>query len=126
MVTPISEQSVRVERVRRRLERWRDQRAHPKSHMPETLWRAAVAVARQDGLYRTARALRLDYGALKRHMEAADGAGASPTFVELPSRPSGGSVIEIEGRHATVRLRVSGMPLSDLATLGRLLAGVES
>ncbi len=45
-------------------------------------------------------------------------------FVELPSRPSGEYVIEIEGQHAaTVRLRVSGMPLSDLATLGRLLAG---
>jgi hypothetical protein len=94
--------------------------------MPERLWRAAAAVARQDGLYRTARALRLDYGALKRHVAAADAGGARATFVELPSRPSGETVIELDGRHATVRVRVPGMRLSDLATLGRLLAGVEA
>jgi hypothetical protein len=50
MVTTKSEQPVRIERVRRRLERWRENRAHPKSRMPERLWRAVVAVARQDGL----------------------------------------------------------------------------
>jgi hypothetical protein len=94
--------------------------------MPERLWRAAVAVARHDGLYRTARALRLDYGALKRHVAAALAVGARPTFVEFPSRASGEYVIEIDGRHATVRLRVPGMPPSELATLGRLLAGVDA
>jgi hypothetical protein len=126
MVTTKSDQPFRVERVRRRVERWREQRGHPKSRMPDRLWTEAVAVARQDGLYRTARALRLDYGALRRHVEAAEAAGVRPTFVELASRPSGEYVIEIDGRHATVRLRVPGMRLSDLATLGRLLAGVES
>lgn len=85
-----------------------------------------MAVARQDGLYRTARALGLDYGAVRRHVEAAEAAGARPTFVELPSPPSGEYVIELDGQHGTVRLRVPGIPLSDLATLGRLLAGVAA
>lgn len=78
MVTTKSEQPVRIERVRRRLERWREHRAHPKSRMAERLWRAVVAVARQDGLYRTARALDLDYGAVRRHVQAREAAGASP------------------------------------------------
>jgi hypothetical protein len=121
-----SEQPVRVERVRRRVERWRARRAHPKSRMPGGLWAAAVALARQDGLYRTARALGLDYASLKRHVAGGNAAGARPTFVELPARPLVEYVIEIDGRQATVRVRVPGMPLADLARLGQLLAGVEA
>ena len=126
MVTTKSTPRLAIEPVRRRLERWRARRAHPKARMPERLWRVSVAAARQDGLYRTARALGLDYGTLKRHVEAAAAAGARATFVELPSGPSGEYVIELDGRHATVRLRVPGMRLSDLATLGRLLGGVDA
>ena len=89
-----------------------------------------MALARQHGLYRTARAVRLDYGALKAHLEAADlAARAAPTFVELaPATPrgTGDCVIEIDGAHATVCIRVPGLTLADLATLRRSLAGADA
>jgi hypothetical protein len=97
--------------------------------MPATLWDAAVAAARQHGLYRTARTLRVDYGALKKHVEAtADSAHALPstTFVELtPSGPRGPSacVIEIEGPRGTMRIRLSGVALRDIVAVAQMAWG---
>ena len=91
-----------------------------------------MALARQHGLYHTARAVRIDYGALKAHLETADQAahaGAAPTFVELaPPTPRGAGecVIEIDGARATVCIRVPGLTLADLATLSRTLAGADA
>lgn len=122
-----SEQALRLDRVRRRLERWRQRRAHPRAPIPGPIWTAVVDVAQRHGLYQTARALRLDYGALKRHVAAATPV-APAAFVELPVPPSGDAaayVIELEGPGVTVRLRVPPLPVEDLATLGRRLAGVE-
>ena len=122
----------RMERVRQRLERWRGTRAHPRSPIPDDIWAAAVALARRDGLYQTARAVRIDYGALKAHLEAADQAaraGAGPAFVELATptrRGAGECVIEIDGARATVCIRVPDLTLSDLATLSRTLAGADA
>ncbi len=57
-------------RVCRRFELWR------KSHkarlpIPERLWAAAAQAAREHGVFRTAKVLRLEYGKLKRMVEAA-------------------------------------------------------
>lgn len=119
-------------RLRRRFDQWRRTRAHPRSPIPKALWANAVAVARQQGLYRTARALRLDYGGLRAHVEAADSPGRPrrpPAFVEL----SGSTltdlnpcVIELTGPGGTVRLRVPGLALADLATLSRTLVGTDA
>ena len=75
-----------LEQTRRRITRWRETRTHRGAPMPAALWTAAIAFARQHGLYPTARALRLDYGSLKKRRDAV-GAGrvSSPTFVELPA-----------------------------------------
>ena len=119
----------RMERVRQRLERWRGTRAHARSPIPADIWAAAVTLARQHGLYQTARAVRIDYGALKAHLETADQAahvGAAPTFVELArptTRGAGECVIEIAGARATVCIRVPGLTVADLAALSRTLAG---
>jgi len=52
----------------RRLREFRE--AHvPRTRLPAELWSAAASVARQEGLYRTARTLRLDYANLKRRVE---------------------------------------------------------
>ena len=132
MVSKTLPRVARMEQVRRRLERWRGTRAHPRSPIPDDVWAAAVALARKHGLYRTARTVRIDYGALKAHVEAADqaaGAGAAPAFVELaPPTPrgAGACVIEIEGARATVCIRVPGLTLADLATLSRTLAGADA
>ena len=58
----------RLEGLRQRFERWRRTRK-ARSRIPEALWAAAVKMAGTFGLHRTARALRLDYYALKKRVE---------------------------------------------------------
>jgi len=121
----------RLAMVRQRLERWRAKRPHAHAALPPWVWVAAVALTRQHGLYRTARALRLDYGALKRRVEApAPRVEPGPTFVELPrsgARPTVLScAIELEGPAARLRVHVPEASLADLVTLSRRLAGLES
>jgi hypothetical protein len=77
--------------------------------IPDELWSAAAELARTDGLGRTAVALRLDYGKLKRLMMEAEGVGkksASPSFMELVA-PEAAEVaqcaIEMERLGADVR-----------------------
>ena len=123
---------VTMQRVRRHLERWRRTRPYPRAPIPDRIWAGAVALARQDGIYETARALPLHYGALKQHLEAADRTAVSrerSRFVELPRMsPTAGddAVIEVDGPRATVRIRVHGMGLTDLARLSRVIAGVDA
>jgi hypothetical protein len=126
-----SARPVSLERVRRRLERWRRTRAHPRAPIPKGIWAGAVALARQHGLYQTARGLPINYGGLKQHLEAADRTGrrgARSGFVELrPMHPAAGdSEIEVEGPRTTVRLRLHGVELPDLVRLSRALAGVDA
>ena len=122
----------RMQSVRRHLERWRQTRAYSRAPIPGTLWAAAVSLARQHGLYRTARALRLDYAALKAHVARADGADAArerPTFVELApggTRPVGEYVIELEAPRGTTRVRVTGVAVVDLVALTRALGGADA
>jgi hypothetical protein len=121
-----------IEGVRRRLERWRRTRAYVRAPIPQGIWAAAVALARQQGVYQTACALPINYGGLKRHLEAADssiGAGVPAGFVELrPRHPTAGDdcVVEIEGPRTTVRIRLHGIGLPDLAQLTRAIAGVDA
>jgi hypothetical protein len=86
----------RLERVGCKLEEWRRTHRAP-SPIPQELWSQAVELAAVHGVYRTARALRLDYGALKRKVEARYGEvaprDAAPTFVEVLS-PLSGDVAE--------------------------------
>jgi hypothetical protein len=96
--------------------------------MPAALWAAAVALARQHGLYPTARALRVDYGALKKRLDAAGaGRAPSPAFVELPAaRPTGlgACVIELEApRGGRMRIEVPGATLADLVALTQVAWG---
>jgi hypothetical protein len=96
--------------------------------MPTALWTAAIALARQHGLYPTARALHLDYGSLKKRRDAADARRVSaPTFVELPgARPSGlgACVIDLEApRGRRMRIEVTGVTVADLVTLTQVAWG---
>ena len=60
----------KLERLRRRFEGWR--RTHKtRSRISESLWEAAVKLAVQYGLHRTAKALRVDYYSLKKRVEGA-------------------------------------------------------
>jgi hypothetical protein len=59
-----------MRKVYRRFERWRS--AHTgRLPIPERLWAAAAELAREHGVFPTAKALRLEYGKLKQRVEAA-------------------------------------------------------
>lgn len=120
--------SLGLEKTRHQIARWRDTRTHRGAPMPATLWAAAVALVRQHGLYSTARALHLDYGSLKKRMDASAAAGGPvPAFVELPAaRPTGlgACVIELEApRGGRMRIEVTGVTRADLVALTQLAWG---
>jgi len=115
-----------VEDVAARLAEWRQSRQKGAA-IPDELWSAAIEVARRDGLGRTAAALRLDYGKLKRLMMAADGVAkksTSPSFMELIA-PEAAAVaqcaIEVEGRRAKIRIELKASA-ADVVSFSRTLA----
>jgi hypothetical protein len=117
---------ISVEEVRSRFEEWRQNR-QGKARIPDELWSAAMAVARREGIHRTAAALHLDGGKLKRLMGAA-GVGVDqaipPAFGELVApRPTGPleCTIELEGRQGKLRLHCKGARAADWAELSRAL-----
>jgi hypothetical protein len=118
--------------VRRRLERWRRTRAYPRAPIPDSIWAGAVALARQYGVYETARALPIHYGALKQHLAAADRTAVPPErsrfveFTPMPPTACDECVIEVDGPRSTVRLRLHGIGLADLARLSRAITGVDA
>jgi hypothetical protein len=106
----------RVAELRSRIVRWRRRRAKG-SPMPEELWAGAVALAQRHGVYPVARALRVDYGTLKKRAtrRPRDGETAEviPEFVALDPGPlvartqSAGPVVELwraDGAKLVLRL----------------------
>jgi len=118
-----------MRRVCRRFERWR--KGHQgRVPFPEALWASAAEAAREHGVFQTAKVLRLEYGKLKRLVEAGT-PGARPTtggppgpaaFLELmPSQAVGLSecLIELEGPRGKMRIQWKGATAPDLASLSR-------
>jgi hypothetical protein len=71
--------------LQRQLDQFRSTQPH-RTKLPETLWQAAVELARQHGVYSVAQPLRLDYMGLKRRLEGVPVVrkkAAKPAFVEL-------------------------------------------
>ncbi len=142
----------RLVSLRRRFERWRGTRT-VRSRIPEPLWVAAVKLAGMYGLHRTAKALRVNYYALKKRVgeEAAIGAGDisstnvpkgdAATFLELgaaapapspaptPSISAGSCqcTMELENTAgAKMRVHLSGVAAPDLVALSRSFFQGES
>ena len=114
---------ITIEEAKARFGEWRQNR-RGKARIPAELWSAAVAVARKEGLNRTARELHVAWDDLKRRMEEASPKPALPAFVELVT-PRASSLpectIELEGRRAKLRIQLKNVPASYLATLSREL-----
>jgi hypothetical protein len=119
----------RLEGVRRRFERWRGTR-RTRSRIPDALWAAAAKVAGRYGVCRTARALRVDYYALKKRLVPAaavaptlSAAGAVATFLELPPPACAGvceCTLELEDAGgAKMRVHLKGAGPAELAALSR-------
>ena len=120
----------RLEGLRRRFERWRRTRK-VRARIPEPLWASAVKLAGRYGIHRTAKALRVDYYALKKRVEGATAVIASKMpaeaaktqFVELPTAGwpgSGECTLELEDAGgAKLRVHLKGFAAPDLAALTR-------
>ena len=119
----------RVESVRRRFERWRQTR-RGLSRIPESLWAAAVEMAATSGISPTAKALRVNYNALRKRVDQQ--AAAAPrrpeensvtTFLELAPPPRVGScqcTMELEDDSgAKMRVHLQSPEEPDLAALSR-------
>ena len=116
-----------MQRVYRRFERWRS------SHwgrlpIPAGLWASAAEVAREHGVFQTAKVLRLEYAKLKRMVASAPRSvrtAATPaSFLEL-APPQAVALsecfIELEGPRSKIRIQWKGAPAPDLAALSRAL-----
>jgi len=56
-----------ITQLQQQLNEWRGTN-RPRTRLPEPFWNAAVELARQYGIYRTAHPLRLDYADLKQRL----------------------------------------------------------
>ena len=119
-------QKLTIEEVQARFEEWRRVR-QGRAAIPDELWSAAIELACKDGVNRTAAALHLDGGKLKRRMVEAGAIvekPVPPAFVELMAPGGGGLVeytIELEGQHSKLRIHCKGATVAELADLGRAL-----
>ena len=117
-----------MQRIYRRFERWR-QSHRGRLPIPAPLWAAAAEVAREHGLFRTAKTLRLEHNKLKRMV-----ASAKPAVRRAPAPPAGflelvapqaasptECVIELEGPRGKIRIQWKGTAAPDLAGLSRTL-----
>ena len=117
---------VGMRRVCRRFERWR--KGHKaRLPIPEAWWATAAEAAREHGVFPAAKALRLEYGKLKRMVETGP-EPARPTmapaqFLELAPLQAGlaGCLIEVEGPRGKMRVQWKGTTAPDLAGLSRVL-----
>lgn len=131
-----------LDEARRQLERWRRTRKRG-TRIPAPLWAAAVEAAREHGVSRASRALRLDYYGLKERLEsvplespplesapepsgheAANGGG----FLEIPLFASAAPecVFELEDGHGSrLRVAVKGAALAEMEALARALWSME-
>lgn len=117
----------RLQRIRERFEQWRRTR-EGRSRIPNRLWISAVKAADRYGLNQTARALRLDYYALKKRVETTDShpepdREAVASFLELVPPASGSAaecILELERRGgAKMRVHLKGVEAPDLGALSR-------
>lgn len=125
--------SGQVERARKRFGAWRRGRKVV-TRIPDDLWELAVGAAREVGVNQAARALGLEYYALKKRVVSTEDRSVSKpsgSFVEFGS--SGVApfftewAIEMEnGRGARVRVAARGSAGPDVVGLYRAFLGEES
>jgi hypothetical protein len=120
-----------IVQLQRQLEQFRSTQPR-RTKLPESLWQAAVELARQHGVYPVAHPLRLDYMQLKRRLGGVPSSRrktTKPVFVELVA-PSPGKVdewvIEVESsRGAKMRIQWKATVPPDWASLLRAWREVD-
>lgn len=114
-----------IEQLQRQLNEFRSTQPH-RTKLPETLWQAAVELARQHGVYSVAHPLRLDYTGLKKRLDGVPSPqkkATKPAFVELiADHPAtmADCVIEFESSTGSkMRIQWKGSGAPDWASLVR-------
>ena len=109
----------------RQLDQFRS-RQQRRTKLPESLWQAAVELARQHGVHSVAQPLRLDYMGLKKRLGEPSShrrKARRPAFVELIAPPAAAleeCVIEFESsRGAKMRIQWKASAPPDWASLLR-------
>jgi hypothetical protein len=112
-----------IVQFQRELEQFRGSHPH-RTRLPETLWQAAVELARQHGVYSVAHPLRLDYTGLKKRLDGIpipQKKATKPAFVELIAAHPGTvpeCVIEFESSIGSkMRIQWKGSVGPDWASL---------
>jgi hypothetical protein len=120
--------------VQERFRLWRENRERQTAPIPQQLWQAACAVARQYSVGKVSRALRLDHRKLKEHAQRYDrpktprahgagGVGSGFVEVEMSAAPAAVEwVMEVEdagGRKLKISMR--GVGAADAAQVAGAL-----
>jgi len=106
MPRPRSSAAAELLHAARGIRAWR--RDRPRRPLSAELWRRAAELARRHGVHATAKALRLDYYAVRRRAESPP--PASGAFVELAPAPAAAPcVVELrDDRGASMHVRLAG------------------
>jgi hypothetical protein len=118
-----------MRRVHGHFARWRESHAG-RLPIAEAMWAEAAELAREHGVFRTAKVLRLEYGKLKRltassspvSRKVARLAAPPAAFVELLAPGTSGiseCLIEVEGPRGKLRIQWKGATAADLAGFSR-------
>lgn len=117
-----------VRKARDQFEKWRRDR-QPGERIPDRLWRSAVALCKSHTAHRVARWLRLNDTALRDRVREATkrtGSRRNPprqTFIEMIPPPAIDRAAEYVVEVGSVRVRVRGAQVADVAELARVLGG---
>jgi hypothetical protein len=127
-----SEVPPKLLRGRQRFEQWRHQK-ETRGRLPDHLWSLAVDLAKEFGLSKTAKTLRLEYNRLKRKSQSSDSGKGSkpvprPTFLEL--KPHSALPVEctIDCQRApnqTIRIDLKGPDWPDITAICQRLWGTH-
>ena len=119
-----------MRRVYGRFARWR--KLHTgRLPIPDSLWASAAELAREHGVFRTARVLRLEYGKLKRlaatsrevARKSTRRTESAPVFLELltPAANASECWIELDGPQGKLRIQWKGVTGAELAGFSRAM-----
>lgn len=122
------EMPMALREARQRFEEWRSSQPGRRP-IPDSLWALAAEMGQQHGVFRTAKALRLDSTKLSKRIRAAGPETKSApvpqsAFMELITSPASQRcecVIEVEGPRGRMRIEWKGSIAPDLAGLSRML-----
>jgi hypothetical protein len=127
--------SLSLEQVQQRFESWR-QRRKKRTHIPQSLWKAAVALSQEYSICQLSKALRVNYTALKKQVikskdtvPSTSKVFSSSPFIELPApaAPLIESTIEmIKSDGSVMRMHVKGAGCLDLVELGKAFWAIDS